>query len=358
MNQLRSLFSLSIALIVPILIIGCGQNESPKAYVRPVKTITIGDQKALADRYFPGQAEAYEEVNLAFDVAGEIIERPVSKGDHVKKGTLLARLDPRDFQNLLDAARAERNRALAHRDRIQQALKANAVAKQELTDAQARLSEAEANMKIRQKALDDTHIFAPFDGVIAATFVEKFQRVAAKQEVMRLLDISQIKFTVNIPENIISLTPYVNNVTVIFDAFPEQKVSAHIKEVGREASATTRTYPVTLEMDQPEGVEILPGMAGRAYATVSNVEALISSGYDIPIDAVFEEKGKSYVWIINSAVMTVSKREVFPGPLTHLGIRIESGLSVGDVIATAGVHYLKEGQKVRFMETMRRETAS
>ena len=73
-------------------------------------------------------------------------------------------------------------------------------------------------VRIAQKAVDDTRIVAPFDGVVSQTFVDNFQNVIAKQPVIRFLDVSKIEMIINIPEAFINLSPYVRDLRVRFDA--------------------------------------------------------------------------------------------------------------------------------------------
>ena len=99
-----------------------------------------------------------------------------------------------------------------------------------------------------------------------------FRRCGEKQPVVRIVDASQIELIVDIPEHLISLAPLLDTAEVRFDAFPDAELVATVKEIGAEASQTTRTYPVTLVMDQPEDLRILPGMAGRARAATLKEE--------------------------------------------------------------------------------------
>jgi multidrug efflux pump subunit AcrA (membrane-fusion protein) len=167
------MFLAFLMLLMATSFTGCREEVVEKEVIRPVKVFKAGNPlSTLTGRSFPGRAAANEEVDLGFEVGGLLLERPVSKGDEVKKGQLLARLDPRDFKNELAAARAERERAEAYRDRIAEALKARAVARQDLDDAEARLKEAIAREEIKRKALEDSNIYAPYDGVIAFTFFD------------------------------------------------------------------------------------------------------------------------------------------------------------------------------------------
>ena len=350
----RPLHPLCVAAVaMGLMLSACDEAPEPEEVVRPIRAMRVADAEALAARAFPCRAEAVNEINAAFEVAGRLIERPVRVGSNVKEGELLARLDPSDFENALAEAQARVERAQAMRDRVAQALRSGAVAAQDLTNAQAELDEALAVLEIRAKALSDTQLRAPFPGMIAATFVENFQNVQAKQPVMRLLDISSIECVVNIPENLISSAPYAQDITVTFDAFPGRPVPAVIAEIGREASATTRTFPVTLLMEQPTGFEILPGMAGRATGRVVLPDHTPETGYDLPLSAIFTDDGaRSLVWVIDAETLTVSKREVEALTPSPHGMRVR-GVAPGEWVATTAVNVLREGQRVRLPELER-----
>jgi hypothetical protein len=88
---------------------------------------------------------------------------------------------------------------------------------------------------------------------VAAKHVDSFQTVQAKQSIVRLLDVSRIEVTVQIPESLISLIPQVKKVACRFDAFPNREFFGQVTKIGSEAWQTTRTYPVTVQIDQPSG---------------------------------------------------------------------------------------------------------
>jgi RND family efflux transporter MFP subunit len=181
-------------------------------------------------------------------------------------------------------------------------------------------------------------------------FVENFQAVQAKQQIARLVDTSKVEMVINIPEVLISLVPQVQKVLVSYDAFPDKDIPAGVNEIGAEASETTRTYPVTLVMEQPEGFTILPGMVGEARADPASVPKTTQrKGIEVPLSAVFspDESDKRFVWIVDEQANTISRRELVTGEIKSSGLLIEEGLSPDEWIAVAGVHYLREGQTVR-----------
>jgi len=204
---------------------------------------------------------------------------------------------------------------------------------------------------VTSKALEDTTMTAPFDGKITELYVENFQSVRAKEKVARLVDISRIEMIVFIPENLISRVPEAETVLVTFDAYPDHVIHAKVKEIGYEASQTTRTFPVNLIMDQPETFTILPGMAGVARGDPKAVHAA-RKGYLIPIPALFTgtDESKSFVWVVDPVTKKVSQREVSKGEIATKGVHITKGLTKGEWVVTAGVNSLEPGQEVILLD--------
>ena len=347
--------SLTVLLAACLVLTGCEEPTKPEI-IRPVKYIKLEKAAGFGGSSYPGRAEASTELNLGFEVSGTIEERPVDKGDMVKAGQLLARLDLRDFRNEVAFAVAEADRNRAYRERIAEALVSNAVAVQDLDDADARLAQSRAAVRIKRKALEDAHIHAPFDGTVSWTYKEAGQRVQAKENVLRLLDISKVEFTVDIPEQVIPIMEYVKDISITYDSFPGRQIPARVKEIGTEASAATRTFPVTLVHDQLEDIKILPGMAGVATGDPSDApgRGITEDEFLLPVDAFFTADGKTHkVWLIDEASMTVKAHEVTRGRLTSRG-QYARGLKAGMVVAAAGANTLREGQRVTLAEATRR----
>jgi RND family efflux transporter MFP subunit len=375
MKVLIKCFLLFFALFA---LLGCKDEIPQKEIIRPVRAMQIGDPSEFAKLWFPGQAKATQEVDLSFRVAGPLVTLPVNVGDTVRKGQELARIDPRDYkvdlrsaQGQLERAKASLKRAEADYERVVRIQKQDAGAvSQALVDSnRQKAASNRAEIRSLQAAVDSdrdrlgyTFLKAPFDGIVTATYVENYEDVKAKQPIVRLIDNSQIEMIANIPEVLISHADYLKEAgkvfRVRFDPFPGREIEAQIKEIGKEASKTTRTYPVTLIMDQPEDIKILPGMAGNAASTAPPSGMQGQSQMVIPETAVFSpDENKTYVWIIDETSKKVSKREVKTGDLLDSGITVREGIEPGEWIATAGVHYLKEGQEVRILSASTEELA-
>ncbi len=366
-----SLFFMSLALP------GCEEAIPEKEVIRSVRAIQVADSSEFASRSFPGQAKATQEVDLSFRVAGPLITLSVKVGDTVRKGRELARIDPRDFEvdlrnakGRLDRAEAELQRAETDYERVLRIQKEDPGAvSQSMVDRKRQVAEsAGADIRSLQAEVDSaadrlryTYLKAPFEGIVTATYVENYQVLKIKQPVLRLIDHSQIEMIISIPENLISqadvLQAVDNPLRVRFDPFPDREIEAQIKEIGKEASKTTRTYPVTLIMDQPEDFKVLPGMAGNATRAVEVPGEATQTGIIIPETALFspDDSGKDFVWVIDAQSKKAAKREVKTDELLDTGISIKEGLKPGEWIATAGVHSLKEGQQVRILSSSTEE---
>lgn len=356
-------------LVAALLLPACKEEVEKKEVIRPVKSVRVPEQeRILSGRSFPGKATATQQTNLAFRVAGPLVEFPAQVGDEVKKGEVLARIDPRDFQvelrnvqGQLKRTQAQLELATSDYERVTRVAAKDPGAiseamidakKGELDSAKAQLESLQASVATARDNLNYTYLKASYDGTVVETFVENFEDVQAKQPIVRIVDTTQMEFTVNIPESLISRAATVERVLVRFDAFPDVEIPATIKEIGKEASKTTRTYPVTLIMDQPDGLRVLPGMAGIAWAdkVAEGLGKDAAGGPVVPVAATFTEDGKSYVWIINEDSMTVSRQEVTLAVVTNDGVTVSEGLDGGELIVSAGTHSVIEGQKVRILE--------
>ncbi len=354
-----------LSIISAFLIAGCGQTEEPvEDTIRSVRALKVGDLDGLTGRSFPGRARAAQEVDLAFRVSGPLNAFAVKVGDVVEKNALIANIDPRDFkvalrnaQGGLDRAKATAARAKVDLDRMVNAQKQNSGAVSEaavdraretVEVAEADITSFQASFETAEDALKDTTLRSPFAGTIVATYVENFENIRAQQMIVRLLDNTQIEFEVGIPETLISMVSYIADISVTFDAFPDVELPAKIQEIGREASTTTRTFPVTVIMDQPENVSILPGMAGRASGKAIPPDSAPPMSLVIPVTSVFapETEDQSFVWVIDETSNAVTLRPVDLGDAISSGFVVEGGLERGEMIATAGVHFLEEGQVV------------
>jgi RND family efflux transporter MFP subunit len=338
--------TLTVSILVLAMLSACAQDEPEPRPVRKLRTLEVGNISDIRNGQLPGRARSAQEVDLAFDVSGTLTERPVSIGTLVEEGDLIARLDPRDFQANLRAAEADARIAKRNFDRGAELVATNFISEAEFDRLEAQVDISQANLQLAQKALSDSVIYAPFRGIIATLSVENFQSVRAKSPIARLLGVDNVEMVVNVSENQMVNLPFIDKIEVEFDALPGVRLPGSISEIGSEASLTTRTFPITISMEQPEDRKVLAGMAGTAHISGTYSEEQ-GQGYVIPPGALFGASADniSRVWVVDQD-NTVHGREVTVGRVTTGGVQILEGLQAGELIATAGVHTLSEGQEV------------
>lgn len=361
-----------LAILISLaLLSACGKSEEPaktEEIVRPVKLLKVSGSLAGKTRKLPGTVRASDRVDLGFQVPGTLIELPVKEGQKVKKGTLVARLDPRDYEtNLRNAegvlAKAEASLAYAiaehHRYVKVKQTDAGAVSDSmvSLKSAaekveRANLQSARAGVAAARDQLNYTRLKASFDGVIAIKYVDNYQEVQAKEAILSLQNVAEVEILIDVPELMIaSIRKTLPHFYAEFAADSSRRFDLKIKEFATQADSVTQTYRIVLVMPAPSGIRILPGMTVNVSIEFTE-DAEESAEILIPAIAVFADTaGKPQVWVVDPKTRKVQRRTVTTGDLSGSdSIRIVSGLNADETIAISGVTKLHEGQAVRPLE--------
>ena len=168
------------ALTVTLIVTSCGQKKGEDIpLVRPVKTATVSSQSVIL-KDFSGMVEAVEYVKLAFRVSGQIIDLPVVEGQRVRKGQLIAAIDPRDISLQYAADKAAYETAAAQVERNKRLLGRQAISLQEYEISVANYQKAKSAYELSTNNMRDTKLLAPFDGSIEKRLVENYQRVGRR----------------------------------------------------------------------------------------------------------------------------------------------------------------------------------
>ena len=344
------------------LIVSCGaEPPAPREVVRPIRIQTISGNAGGRSIAYAGRVEAGETADLGFEVRGRIVELPVIESQQVRRGELLARLDPADFQSDLDRAEADLRSARSTFERFQELVERGAVSRQEFEDRQRNLEVAVAARDTARKALDDTRLLAPFDGMIGRTYVDNFVNVQAKEPVILLQDVTRLDVVITVPEQDLAGgggDPNTSleersariNPMVSLSSLPGRRFPAVVTELSTVADPVTRTFEARVTMDNPPDASILPGMTANVTITVPAEldDAGAASAVLLPSTAVLaDDDGNPTVWKVDPTTMTVSRAPVTLGELGGDQVRVLTGLAAGDRVAVSGVHNLREGMTVR-----------
>ncbi len=342
--------------IAACLAVSCAKEEVVEVEPppRPIKIYRLEGNLGSARPDYPGRIKAVKVVELAFEVGGRIIDWSVEEGQPVKKGQVLSRLDPRDYQADVEAARARLRLAEAEYRRESKLFASGSGTQRDLDVATRSRDVSRAELRISQKAFQDTRLRAIFDGVIARKLVTDFRNVEAREPVLLLQDESVMEVIVDVPERDLAggnsdldLEKWNERAKPIVElsALPGLQFPVKITELATAADPSTRTFRATFSMKKPEGVAVLAGMTAKLVLTgLSTTEA---SDFLLPVGTVVADTNADpYVWVVDEEAMTVSKQPVEAGPITGDRIVVKKGLQSGHAIALSGVHLLTEGMKV------------
>lgn len=336
-------------IVLLLVVAGCRSERHAEPVPRPVKTAVVSVVDSVR-RDFAALTTADDASNLAFKISGRIIDIPVSKGQLVKKGELLAELDATDVRLAVEAARAAYDEAKSRMERAERLYTHDAISAQEVETLRSSVTQARTVLENAIEELNSTRILAPFAGVVERTYADAFQRVASGETVVRLVNpvSSTVSFTA--PENILSvLSLPTTHFLVEFDAYPSVRFTARIKNYAR-TSSDALGFPVSLRLVDVDSVRyrISPGMT--CVATVITPEP-DSRAVVVPIAAICAPAtGGSYVWVVSNEER-VERRDVTLGSLVGSdGVELLSGVEAGDRVVTAGVYQLSEGERVRIVK--------
>jgi len=342
----------------------CSEAEKEQEeIIRPVRYQQVFLTGSARVRSFSGFAQAGLESRLSFKVPGTVKKVPVKVGDKVNSGNLIAELDSKDYQLRVQQARdavkqaeAQERNASASYDRVRKLYENNNASRSDLDaarssseGAKAAVSAAKRSLELAQLNLSYTKLTVPVNGTIAAVNVEVNENVSPSQVIVILTSGSKTEVTVGIPEVLISQIREGSEVKVSFDAIPGKSFSAVITEVAVSTTGQTSTYPVTMTLKK-EDPAIRPGMAAVVEFSFEAHEG--RERFIVPSHSVIEDRDGRYVYVVEpitdeAGYGTIRRKSVTIGDLTAEGLEIFEGISDGDLVVSAGMSLITEGQKVK-----------
>jgi RND family efflux transporter MFP subunit len=354
---------LGLLLVAAFALSGCklefaAEPEPALPIVRPVLTEVVGSAKASMVQ-FAGTIQPRVESDLAFQVLGRIITRPVQLGDRITAGQVLASLDPTPFSLAVQAREADLVRAKATlqntigaEDR-QVFLERRDVVGAAVVDA-ARLASAAAAAAVKQAGADldkareqlaYTQLRSEFDGVVTGVPAEIGQTVAAGQRVMTIARFDQRDAVIDVPETERATISIGAKFQIELQSNASTGTLGEVREIAPQADSATRTYRVRMAL-----ADVTDAFLLGATITARQKDRGDRGPIQVPIEAVLDRDGTSRIWIVDTSAMTVATVAVKVGPPSDDRVPVSEGLEPGTRIVIAGVNSLVEGQAVKLLD--------
>jgi RND family efflux transporter MFP subunit len=332
---------------------GCGpqaERVEQAEVVRPARIHRVSGASAINRRTFVARVEAPQTVDLSFEVSGPLVDLPVKEGEVVAKGSVIAVLDPSDFQRAVLEAEVQLDLARADLARKRQLLKQNLMSVSLADEAEGLFKLREVRLAQAREDLSDTRITAPFEAYISQRFVDNHVNVDAGDDIVRVLDRTVIYLIANVPEEVLA-TADAEQVIRNYAEFafaPGQRFEVEYYENRGEAGTVAQTYEVTFLMPQPPDLNILPGMTATV---VLELGMATSNAVEIPPTAlVAAADGRYFVWMFDRDSGMVTRRYVEADVPRAESVAIRAGLARGELIVAAGAQQLRDGMRVRALE--------
>jgi len=296
------------------------------------------------------------ESTLGFRVAGKITARTVDVGTIVKPGDLIAQLDPADYRLAVDNARAalasadaDYARAKADHERYLNLRGSAAFTPQTMEQRQslaatalARVDQARSQLASAENNLAYTELRADSPGVVTLVQAEVGQVMAQGQGVVKVARTDELEILVGVPENRLKVVREASAASFELWSDPGRRHAARLRELSPSADPMTRTYPARFSVVEPPEFIGLGMTATLAFERPDGAPVA-----EVPLSAIFQRGTQPAVWVVDRQTGTVTLRPVTVARWRDEQAAIASGVKEGELIATAGVHKLEPGQKVK-----------
>lgn len=318
--------------------------------VRKTPTVKIDTVRIYGNELFisfPGRIKAAEDVSLAFRVAGTLLKVPVNAGTRVKKGDLLAEIDPRDYQIQLSATEAEYKQIKAEAERVIELYRKKSVPENDYDKAVYGLQQITAKYEAHKNALKDTRLLAPFDGYVQKKLYDQDETVAVGMPVISMISANRFELEINIPVSDYLRQHQFRNYTAVLEIMPGKTFPLDLIDIARKANAN-QLYTMRFRLSEiPSNINLAAGMTAEVTIHYLPDENIL---YRLPLSAVFEKEGKAYVWIYDIVGKRVLARQIIPVEIQKDGqIVVSAGVKAGEIIVSAGVHSLAEGMQAEIL---------
>jgi HlyD family secretion protein len=368
----------AITLVALAIVTGVGYEIYLRTLGRPIEV-----QTAMVSVRSAGQpgvmltgsgyvVTKHKYISVGTNVVGTIVLEPIEEGMLVKKGTLLAKIDDRNYRGLLNQATADRDLARANVKLDAAELKRSRTlneqgflsqdeldqAENKLAVAQASLEKAEASIDSAQYFIDQCIITSPINGIVLAKYHEIGDNInyggqteagAGVFDIAQLADTEDMRAEVDINESDISRISIGTPASVIPDSYPDQSYDARVVKIYPAADRQKGTVKIEVHVLKPDLTIIKPELSVKVTFLAGPPKQQTSPLVVVPKKAVVGEGKDTTVWTVKDD--RVTRVPVVLGREFQDGFEVRQGLEGGEMVIVVPPTTLKDGQEVNATAT-------
>ncbi len=236
-----------------------------------------------------GEIETQSSIQVFPDIGGKIVDVKVSLGSNVKRGDIIAEIDP-----------SSPGAQYAH-----------------------------------------SPVYAPISGTITASPLKAGATVSTASSITTIGDVANLQVTANIPERYVAALKIGLKANIILEAYPDVVFTATVSRVSPVVDSSSRTKEVILNFDKND-YRINAGMFAKVTLYTSDYSGFVT----VPEDCIVEKSNKKYVYVVNTDGSTVSEREVTTGETVDKQVQLLTGVSDGETVVVEGMRVLADGSMI------------
>jgi membrane fusion protein (multidrug efflux system) len=288
-----------------------------------------------------GTLEAEHEVDIVSRTAGPIVELAAEEGMVVRKGQLLARIDPVEARAQYEIAKVQLEEASRTYERGKESHEAQLISDEEHEQLLTARDSAQAELHGREIVLDYTEIRAPFDAIVVERAVRRSENVQANQRLFRVSDFDPLLCRIQVPEKELSRLEKGQPAWLTVEAWPGERFPASVLRISPVVEAASGTIRVTLQVEARE--RLRPGMFASVFLEIDRHEGALA----IPKKALSMESLGDVVYVVDGEV--AARRPVELGYEEAEMVEVVSGLEESDRVIVVGQDGLSDGTPVRVL---------
>ena len=335
--------TLLITALSALLLIGCGNKKAQKQTFDPIIPVEISVIEQSSDnnlRNYVGTTKSEMELPVSFPLGGKLTGIYVKNGQHVKKGTVIARVDATSAKSIHDAALATLNQAEDGYNRLKQVHDEGGIPDVRWVQMETDLEKARQTEITARKHLNECTLIAPQEGFISMDKHTAGENMLPTTPFCRIIDMNKMIVEFSVPEKEIGIIQIGDKAEASFPGLNNLSKTLEIIDKSFVSNPMGHTYTIKAKVPV-ENKDILPGMVAKIKLSLSE-----ASGIVVPSSCVLTMPVGADVWTVKNG--KAYRRNIKVGGFVKNGVVVESGLENGDTIITVGYQKLYNGAKVSF----------
>ncbi len=353
-STLAPIRKLTTIALLAFLAVGCSKKQEAQTTAEAVKVkeITIGTDGATTsarDAYgYSGTVEEENGSSLSFTTGGTILQLKVKVGDRVRKGQLIATVDPTQVKNTYEMAHATRMQAEDAYERMKQLHDKGSLTELKWVEAQSQLQQAVAAEGIAKKSLADCALHAPFDGVVSEKHAEVGQNATPGMPIVKIVTTNVLNVKISVPESEMANVRVHQRARIAVQALGGKQYEGYVVEKGIVADPISRSYSVKIRVVGTSNA-LLPGMVSQVALDRTDAQkAGMAAKADVVIPAhlvQLADDNSNFVWVDEGGKAV--RRTIVCGEYQSNGVSIVSGLKTGDRLIVEGQQKVSTGTAIK-----------